>query len=204
MTLKLAACLAACAALSACSILPEPKPADIVYRLSVSGQSAAPNQNAAVVRVDRPSATTVFNTRSIIVSPDGRRLSTAAQARFPETIPLMVQEMLIDKMARSPLVVGVGPAAGTRSETRVHLTIKNFEAQFDRGETQPPLAIVGYTATLANAADRELLSSFVVQKTVRSDAIRVSEIVEALEQANDQALADVVTWLEKNARSGEI
>ena len=196
--------LGAVGALSACSILPEPAPADIVYRLSVSGESVQPAADATVIRVDRPSATTVFNTKSIIVSPDGRRLATAAQARFPETIPLMVQDGLIDAMSRSRSVVGVGPAAGTRTETRVHLTIKNFEAQFDNGDTNPPLAVVRYTATLANAADRTLLSTYATRQTVRSDAINVSEIVQALEKANDAALLDIVTWLEQTARTGEI
>ena len=198
-------CLASAAlALTACSILPDPKPADIIYRLSLAGESVEARPDAEVVRVDRPSASTVFNTASIIVSPDGRRMSQAAQARWAELIPLLVQESLVDALSRSPAVIGVLPSSGARTDTRVHLTIKNFEAQFDRGEGQAPLAVVRYTATLADASDRSLIDTFVSRQEVRADAINVSQIVEAMEDANNAAMSEIVAWLEGAAAKGQI
>ncbi|GLQ19300.1 ABC-type transport auxiliary lipoprotein family protein [Algimonas porphyrae] len=194
----------ATSALAGCSIIPDPAPADIIYRLSLSGESVPASPNATVIRVDRPSATSVFNTRSIVVSPDGRRLSTAAQAQWPEGTPSMLQEALIDALSRNPDLIGVLPQSGTRTDTRVHLTIKNFEAQFDRGETAAPLAVVRYTATLANAADRRLLDTFVTRHEVRADASRVSAIVMAIEKANDAAMKDIVDWIARADQAGMI
>jgi len=190
--------------ITGCNIIPDPAPANIVYRLSQSGDSVAANADATVIRVDRPSATSVFNTRSIVVSPDGRRLSTAAQAQWPEGTPTMLQAALVDAFLREPSIVAVLPESGTRTDTRVHFTIKNFEAQFDRGELAAPLAVVRYNATLANATDRRLIETFSTRQEVRADAATISEIVEAMEKANDAAMTDIVAWVVESNRKGLI
>lgn len=196
--------LTSAALLAACSILPEPAPPNVIYRLNLSGDSVPANEDAKVIRVDRPTATTVFTGRSIVVSPDGRRLSTAAQAQWPEATPLMLQEALVDAFSREPSIIGVVPSSGTRTDTRVHLTIKNFEAQFDQGESNPPKIIVRYTATLANATDRRLIDTFATRHEVRSGAARISSIVEAFEKANDAAMRDIVSWVVEAERKGMI
>ncbi|WP_298911862.1 ABC-type transport auxiliary lipoprotein family protein [uncultured Algimonas sp.] len=191
-------------AIASCSILPDPAPADIIYRLQLSGESVKPAPGATVIRVDRPSATSVFNTRAIVVSPDGRRLSTAAQAQWPEGTPTMLQEKLVDAFSRESRVIGVLPQSGTRTDTRIHLTIKNFEAQFDQGEDASPLAVVRFTATLANATDRRLIDTFTTRHEVRADAARISSIVMAIEAANDAAMRDIVDWVVSADKKGLI
>jgi cholesterol transport system auxiliary component len=116
----------------------------------------------------------------------------------------MLQSSLVEALSGSPDLIGVLPSSGARTDTRIHLTIKNFEAQFDQGEKAAPIAIVRYTATLADASDRALLNTFVAHKSVRADAASVSEIVRALETANNQAMDDIVAWLETIAASGKL
>ncbi|MEL6686929.1 MAG: ABC-type transport auxiliary lipoprotein family protein [Pseudomonadota bacterium] len=193
---------AAAVALTACSVLPKPAPANVVYRLSVGGETVQPRTDATVIRVDRPSTIDVFNTRSIVVSPDGRRLSTAAQAEWPELTPNMLQQLMVDAFAQTPSLIGVLPQSGTRTDIRLHLTIKNFEAQFDQGEGLAPLAVVSYTATLANAADRNLIATFTVEHTSRARAARISSIVAAIETANAEAMRDIVDWVESVNEAG--
>ena len=203
MRTLIAAALAT-ATLSACSILPDPKPAPIIYRPTVDGASVDARPDATVVRIDRPGGSTIFNTVNVLVTPDGRRMSQASGSRWSEQIPLLVQETLVDALSRSPALVGVLPSSGARTDTRVHLTIKNFEAVFDQGEGAAPLATVRYTATLANASDRALIDTHTVMAQQRADAINVSEIVEAMEAANSRAMMDIVAWLERQAAQGEI
>ncbi|MGB6230460.1 MAG: ABC-type transport auxiliary lipoprotein family protein [Litorimonas sp.] len=202
--IRILAASATALALSACSILPDPAPADIIYRLSLDGESVPAKADATVIRIDRPSSSSMFDSASIIVSPDGRRLSRAAQAKWAEALPLLIQQSLVDAFSRDADIIGVIPSSGTRTDTRVHLTIKNFEAQFDRGEEAAPLAVVRYTATLANASDRMLIDTFVTRHEVRADAARVSEIVEALEQANNAAMMDIVSWVSTADDRGDI
>ena len=183
--------------LSGCvSLLPDPAPADVVYRLSASNEGVPQSPTAKVIRIDRPRAASVFQGQDVVVSPDGRRLASAAQARWAEAIPDMVQNSFVDVLAERAGLVGVIPSSGARTDTRVHLTIKSFEARFDQGEGAAPLAVVHYAVTLSNASNRNLLSTYDVKRTVRSSDVRVSTIVEAMDNANQQALNVIADWLE--------
>ena len=178
------------------SLLPDPAPADVVYRLSTSNEGVPQSPAAKVIRIDRPRASSVFQGQNVVVSPDGRRLASAAQAKWAEPIPDMVQNSFVDILAQRPGLVGVIPSSGARTDTRVHLTIKSFEARFDQGEGTAPMAVVHYAVTLSNASNRNLLGTFDVKKMVRSSDIRVSTIVEAMDNANQQALNEITDWLE--------
>lgn len=182
--------------LSGCNILPDPLPADTIYRLGSMPETVAANDEAFVIRIDRPSASIVFQSRDVIVSPDGQRLASAAQAKWSEVMPVLVQQAFIDVLESRPNLIGVLPASGARTDTRVQLAIKNFEAQFDRGEGAAPLAVVDFSVTFANASNRNLLSTYNVRKTQRADAASVSAIVEAISEANVAALTDIAEWLE--------
>jgi len=188
--------------LSGCvSILPEPAPAPAVYRLAASNITAESRADAEIIRVDRPSAPTIFQSKDIVVATNGSRLSAVAQANWAETMPILIQGALIDAMAGSDSIVPILPASGARSNTRIHLTVKHFEADFDQGQQSPPLAIVSYRVTYANASDRELLGTYTVRKTQRAGSINVSSIVDAIETANREAMTDIVTWLEATKAS---
>lgn len=187
----LLACLSGCV-----SLLPDPAPASVVYRLGTVKQNLPQGINPFVVRVDRPSVSSVFETKDIIVSPDGRKLAAAGGAEWAEVIPVMIQNSFVDLMGQHPKLVGVIPSSGARTDTRVHLTVKGFEAQFDQGEGAAPLAVVHYSVTLSNAANRNLLGTFDVKKTTRATEARVSAIVTAMDNANQQALEDIALWLE--------
>lgn len=197
--MKLSLSALAVVSLSACvSLIPDPKPSEAIYRLSPATVSVPQSPSAKVVRIDRPSVSSVFETRSILVSPDSRRMASASGAQWSEIIPVMVQESFVDLLGQRAGLVGVIPSSGARTDTRVHLTIKRFEAEFDRGEESAPLATVHYAVTLSNASNRNLISSHDVLRTVRSDAVRVSSIVKAMDAANVQALNDIADWLERS------
>jgi len=189
--------------LSGCvSFLPEPEPAETIYRLSSAKQGVEQSPNAFIVRIDRPSVSNIFETRDIIVSPDGRRLASASGAKWADLIPVMIQNSFVDLMGQHEKLVGVIPSSGARTDIRVHLTVKNFEARFDQGELSAPLAVVHYSVTLSNASNRNLLGSYDVRKTIRANEARVSEIVRAMDSANQQALEEIAIWLEQpRARS---
>ena len=195
--------LALCTSLSACiSVLPDPAPAPSVYRLANSGQTADKAPRAEVIRVDRPTATQIFNSSDIVVTQGGQKLSAIAQAKWSEATPVVIQDAMIDALGSSPQFIGLIPTSGARTKTRLHLSVKNFEANFDQGPESAPLAVVQYRVTYARADDRKLLGTHNVKKTVRADSINVSSIVSAIERANDAAMTDIVAWLETKKRSG--
>jgi len=188
--------------LSGCiSILPDPEPAATVYRLPSYDVALPAAANAVVMRVDRPTAPLALSGQDIIVSPDTTRLVVASQARWSEDIPILVQQSILEELGQHPSLTGVGPLSGARAEQRLHITIRNFEAQFDDGETSPPLAIVHYMVTLSDASTRKLIGTYDVRKTARANSIRVSSIVEAQSQANREILADIANWLKTRAQA---
>lgn len=187
--------LSAVVFMSACSILPEPAPADTIYRLPSTPESVQNNLDAVVIRIDRPSAPIVFQNRDVVVSPDGQRLASASQAKWSEITPILVQNSFIEILAARPDIIGVLPSSGARTDTRVQLSIKNFEAQFDQGPDSAPKAVVRYSATFADASDRSLIGTFEAVKTQRAKAATVSSIVEAISTANRDALSDIADWL---------
>jgi len=186
-------------ALNACSVLPDPAPADTIYRLSPLTESVQAAQTATVIRVDRPVASVVFQSRDIVVSPDGLRLASAAQAKWIETMPSLIQSAFVDVLATRPNLVGVIPASGARTNQRVQLTIKNFEAQFDNGTDAAPLAVIRYSVTYANSSNRALLGTYDVKAVKRAKSTNVANIVEAISIANNEALMDVAKWVESQA-----
>lgn len=203
MMSRLLIALALSASLSGClSILPDPAPAPAVYRLASSAQPADKLANAEHIRVDRPTTTQVFNSNNIVVTQDGQKLSSIAKAKWSQATPDLIQESLISALEGSSQFVGLVSISGAQTETRLHLYVKNFEADFDNGSDNAPLAIVEYRVTYAHGGDRKLLGTYTVRKTRRASSINVSSIVSAIEQANDAAMSDIVTWLETKKSNG--
>jgi len=189
--------LAVGASLSSClSLLPDPKPAPSIYRLATITQPVSPAANAEIIRVERPAAAQLLSTNDIVVTDGGQKLSAIARANWAEVTPVLIQGVLIEALESSPQFIGLDPTTGAKTETRVHLVVKNFEANFDNGPQSAPLAVVHYSVTYARSGDRRLLGTRTVRKTMRASSVNVSSIVTAIEQANDAAMSDIVTWLE--------
>jgi ABC-type uncharacterized transport system auxiliary subunit len=188
--------------LSGCfSVLPDPKPANVIYRLSSNAASVTPNANAEIIRIDRPAATQIFNSTDIVVTTDGQKLSVISQANWAEAAPVLIQTSLMNALAGSRNFIGLIPTSGARTETRLHLEVSNFEARFDGGKNSAPLAVVSYRVTYARADDRRLIGTYAVEKTARAESINVSSIVSAIDAANNSAMSDIVAWLETQSSS---
>jgi len=184
---------------SACAslILPEPAPANTVYRLSASTQNTVvmPDANAIILRVDRPTVPRPLSGNKITVSPSGDRMLSASGAEWAEKVPDLIQGSILDVFSSRTGIIGVLPVSGARTELRIHLTVRNFESVYDQGEGNAPLAVVRYTATLANASNRNLIGSFDVRETERARDNRVSEIVGAQDRANAAAINAIADWV---------
>ena len=194
---KSALCVLSALTMSACvSILPDPVPASIVYKLETPSETAVPLPGAKIYRIDRPTAPIGLINDRIIVSPDGDTLSMVERANWAQSIPELIQHSFMDEMASRATMVGVLPASGARTEFRAHLTVRNFDAVFDEGPDRPPAARVSYMATVSDAGTRDLIGTYSVSKTVRADSVNVSSIVKAQSEANRSAIDEVADWME--------
>lgn len=202
-------CLAALAgfSLSACSIstiLPEPAPAKQIYRLSsdapatelafASGPVSA-QSNGYTVRVDRPNATKALRGLNLIVVQDDNRLVSIAGAEWADSLPTLVQKTFISHLDARSGITGLLPTSGARTDYRAHITIRNFEANFDQGESAAPRVIVDYLVTLSNASTRNLIGTETFRVENRANSKRVSDIVETMSGANETALRQISDWI---------
>ena len=196
MTYKSAFALMAGLAFSACSILPEPAPAPTVYRLYVpQSAQAAPVAQSIVVNIEYPNASKAIGGTDITLSPDGRRLTAAAGAKWSEAVPSMLRNALIEKLARNGGITGVVPRGNTRVPYRVNMDIRRFEAVFDNGEDAAPNAVVQLTISLTNTKTRTLIGTKSVSANARAGAASVSSIVAATDTAAQQAMDEASAWL---------
>ena len=188
--------LIASSALCACvSILPDPEPANVVYRLTTDSVRVKSLESAPVIRIDTPSAARLISGREIVVSPDAQRLAVAGGAEWADSLPRMVQQTFLDVLGERADIVGVIPIAGARANYRIHVNIDNFEARFDQGPENAPTIIVAYSATFAASSTRNLVSTKQVTQKVRASSASVSAIVNSMDSANREALGEIADWI---------
>lgn len=177
------------------SVLPEPDPANAIYRLSSNLQKAEYNASAPVIRVETPSADRLVGTRRIVVSPDANRMAIAGGAEWADSLPKLIQKSLVENLASRSDVTGVIPRVGAKADYRIHINVDNFEARFDNGPQGAPLVIIAYTATFAESGSRDLLGTRQFTTTQRANGYAVSEIVSAMNSANNSNLDEMADWI---------
>ena len=184
--------------LSSCSsILPKPKPAPTVYRLSIP-ESTVPTSviYSTVVNIEFPQAPRALSGTDIVLSPDGRRLTAAASASWAEPVPNQVRHALIDSLVSYEKVTGVVPKGGTRAPYRLNMQIRRFEAEFDNGAEAAPNALVHINVTLTDTKSRTLVGVYSVKTHARANTITVSSIVQAQDEATSEAMNNISAWLD--------
>ena len=184
-------------------LLPEPTPANHVYRLSSDLEASAtanPLATTAVtavpsVRIDRPNAPKALQGYDLVVSTEDNKLVTIARAEWADTLPTQIQRAFISHLNMRSDLIGILPTSGARSTYRGHITIRNFEARFDQGQEAAPLIIVDYLVTLSNAGSRNLIGTQSFHVEQRAASIRVSDIVASKSAANKAILNDISDWM---------
>lgn len=177
------------------SVLPEPDPANSIYRLSSNLQKAEYRSSAPVIRIETPSADRLVATRRIVVSPDANRLAVAGGAEWADSLPKLIQKSMVEVLAARSEVTGVIPRVGAKSDYRIHINVDNFEARFDNGQQAAPLIIISYTATFAEAGSRDLLGTRQFTTTERASGYAVSDIVKTMNSVNNSNLTKLADWM---------
>lgn len=182
--------------ISACSVVPKPKPASTIYRLSVPNVLVINDvKNTQVVNIEYPTIAKALDGVNIILSPDGRRLTAAAGAQWSEPVPELLRNVLIDTLSNNAKITGIIPKGNTRVPYRLNMDIRRFEAVFDQGEEAAPLAVIQLTFSLTETRSRKLVGSYTVKVQKRADAARVSAIVNAQDVAAKEAMENASDWL---------
>lgn len=199
MNFKTLSLIPICAvSLSAClSILPGTSSAPSIYRLSHGQMISEKQADAAVLLIRRIVAPNGLSGEDIVLSPDGERIAYAANARWEEPVPGLVQHAAKDAFASISSISPISAPTTLRSDYTLQLNLRQFEAEFDNGEKNAPLARVMFTATLVDTQKREMIATRQFSASQRASEASVSNIVRAQRSATKGAMADMAGWADQ-------
>ena len=158
--LKTLAVISTAISLTGClSLLPQAADAPSIYRLSQAPMALQVAPNAAVVRISVPVAPKALGGEDVVVSPDGRRLAYAQGASWAQPIPRLLQSAITGAFGQNTSLNAIVAPTVARADYALEISLHSFEANFDQGEDQAPLALVRLTATLTDLNTRAIVGT---------------------------------------------
>ncbi len=188
---------AAALTLSACGgdLLGPPEAGPIYPVRPTFAPSAAAGEKVnwalAVMRPDVPSG---LDTDRIALLQANGTLDYYAKSTYPERVPAAVQRALVDGFESSGRIVAVAREQDTlHADYNLVTEVKDFEAKYSVQDGIPQ-AVVVINAKLSTAHGRKILGNFVASKSVAATVNSTGAAVQALSQALNEAITDIVNW----------
>ena len=182
--------------ITGCSGLHSKEGAPQTYTLvSVQSPAAVSTPAGAVtVQVLRPLAAPGLDTDGIALLRDTHRLDYFAASRWPAPLPDMLQTLAVDALRAAGHFRAVQPdATALLSDDVLQIEIRHCEVEYSGDGS--PVAHVQLMATLGQRSDRALLSSVTAESSKPAAANRMQSVVEAFQQAIDDALNQLAAQL---------
>lgn len=187
-----ALCVALALTLSACGGLRSDRTVEQVYVLQPAAPAAAADPVPAVLRVARPDVQPGLDTNLIAVTRPGNELDYIAASRWGTPLPKVLSAFAVESLSRSGvfrLTVGA-ETGGVQGDFELLLTARHFEAAYPAGGGAPT-AQVAFDCVLTSGAPRRVVGRCDASAERAATDNRVGAIVQALEQAAQQALGSV-------------
>ncbi len=142
----------------------------------------------------RPDAAAGLDTdRVALTQPDGT-MDYYAKAGYPDRLPAIVQQVLLDGFEASGRIDAVAPEQDAlHADYDLAIELKDFAAHY----SQPngiPTATVSITVKLSTAHGRDIVGSFSTTQTGTASANSAGAATQALQQALGAAASQIVNW----------
>lgn len=195
----------AAALLSGCiSLLPESDPVQLYRfegRLESAGAAAPASSSFGVLLPE--SGFVQASSGDRILTINGPEAAYIADARWVAPAETLFQEAVERAFDANPGPARLVARGGLQqSDLTLRLDVRCFEANYDNGLRSPPEILVRVQASLVARADRAVLGDRAFEVRVRADDNRVSEIVEAFDEATAGVLGQLVDWTNRTAPPG--
>ena len=181
--------------LSACGIIPTPRPAPQLYNLSP--KSTFKSGLAAVdwqLGIETPAAPTGLSSSRIAVTRKPLTLEYFAGAQWVDDAPAMVQRLLVESFENSKQIVGVGRlAVALRSDYVLQPELREFQAEYLDG-TKAPKVRVRINAKLIKMPERRIVASNTFERVMEAPSNRMPAIVKTFDQALGKVMRELVLW----------
>jgi len=183
----------ACFAVAGCGSLIGPSnPPPQIYRLS---PQMPPEATGAPVTwqlaVARPDTSQTLDTDRIALLR-GSVVDYYADAQWNDTVPRLVQSLLVEAFDRSGRIQAATRDSSLRADLTLTSELRNFEAQYDNANAAP-LIVIDIQAKLLDHGG-QVIVSLDSHQSARATQNNVAGIVDAFDQAMAAALTQIVGW----------
>lgn len=176
------------------------RPEEVYYlRATAIPTGAAPV--AASLRFNRPTTSPGLDSADIVTLQSDQRMSFFLASRWPAPTSYMVEMLAVEKLRRSNLWESVADSnSGWPSDYVLQVTVRNFEADYSKGGTNPEIHVV-LDCIVGKREGREIISSFLAEGSTTASANKMSAVVPAFETAANAAIDSMATQTLEAIRS---
>ena len=140
------------------------------------------------LQIARPTASPGLDSEHIIIVEPDHRMSFYAGSRWSAELPLLVEELTVERLRASGTWDAVHSSTSSfSSEYYLQIAIRRFEAEYT-GDAAPTVRVV-FDCEIGRRAS--LLASFSVAGDAAAGANRAGAVVSAFEQAANAALTQL-------------
>lgn len=184
-------------ALSACSLLNTRGEPSIVYSPTLHApvpQYEGTRDNAVPWQlvVQTPTASAALQTRRIVILPQRSVIEVYKEARWRDTAPAMVRDMLVAALEDSGRITGVAAVGtGLRADFTLALDMRAFQVEFIDDQ---PHAVIDVSAKLISYRSSRAVAAHRIHVAVPAGSAAAASVAEAMEEALNQVLPQLTTW----------
>lgn len=170
---------------------PEPGAIYPVRPVFLASSGAKVNWALAILRPDVMAG--LDSDRIALIQPDGS-MDYYAKANYPDRLPALVQQALLDGFESSGRIQAVAPEqAALHAEYDLVTEIKDFGAHYAQADGIPQVR-VWLTAKLATAHGRAIVSTLSSNQSLTASANNAGAVAQALQQGLGAAVTEIVNW----------
>jgi len=155
--------------------------------------------------IDAPVSPAGLNTARIALQDSPIELRYFSLASWTDSAPRMVQALIVESFENSHKIVSVGrEQIGLRADFLLKTELREFQAEYEQSipdnatalgpSATPPWARVRINAKLVQMPQREIVAHQTFERRVRAKANRMSDIIDAFDEALGKALKSMVVW----------
>ena len=181
-------------ALGGCgSLLGPSNPPLQIYRLDPSFPPFPPGPRVSwQLAVARPYASQTLDTERIPLIR-GAAIDYYADAQWTDSVPRLVQSLLVEAFERSGRILAVGrESEGLRADFTLVTDIREFDAQYTV-DNAPPTVIIDFSTRLLGPHGT-VVALQEARQSSQAAANSIPSVIQAFNQASGAALAQIVAW----------
>lgn len=153
--------------------------------------------------IDVPTATAGLNTARIALKPTPTQFEYYAGARWVDVVPVMTQTLLLESFDNSEKIDVLGRGAyGLRADFGLLVNVREFQAEYSAVDEAPEVRI-RFQARLVAMPRRTHIASTSVVGLASARSRKLSDIVDAFDEAFGSAAKDLVSWTIRRAAEEE-